>query len=262
LHGLYLADLDSHLSYHDLAGQDPVCVYLHGLGAASSADFVQVARDPKLVLYRAVLVDLIGFGFSDRPAAFPHTFAAHAAVVARLLDHLRLRDCHVIGHSMGGSIAIALAAARPDLVSGLVVAEPSLDAEDAFFSGTIVQRWTSEAEYVATGHASLIAEAKEEARAEPSHSVVGSYAGTLRTADPRAMYRCASALVTCALRETFFGLAMPRTYVYGAKTLPHRHEAWLEEGGVPIAVVPDAGHDMPVENPEAFAAAVSSTLAR
>ena len=261
MHSLYLADLDAYLCYHDLPGQEPACVYLHGLAGASSADFPQVACDPRLASHRALLVDLLGYGFSGRPAAFPHTLTAHAEVIARLLDHLRLQGCHVIGHSMGGSIAIALAAEHPDLVAGLVVAEPSLDAEDAFFSGTIVGRWKTEEEYLASGHAALIAETEADARAEPSNLVVGTYAGTLRAADPRAMYRCAHALTTCELRETFFGLNLPRTYIYGAHTLPHRHEAWLTAGDVPIAVVPDAGHDMPGEQPEAFAAVVASTLA-
>lgn len=261
MHSLYLADLDAHLSYHDLAGQAPVCVYLHGFGSASSADFPNIARDPQLVPYRALLVDLLGYGFSGKPASFPHTIEDHAEVIARLLDHLGLRDCHVIGHSMGGPIAIALAADRPDLVASLIVVEPNLDPEDAFFSGTVVARWTTEEEYLTSGHDALIAEAEEEARAMPTSLVVGSYAETLRAADPRAVYRCARALVACDVRETFFGLAKPRTYVYGARTLPHRHEAWLVAGGVPIAVVPDAGHDIPAENPEAFAGIVASTLA-
>lgn len=110
---LYFPELDAHLCYHDLPGQEPVCVYLHGLGSASSADFPAIARDPRLSPYRSLLIDLLGFGFSDHPTAFPHTLEAHAEIVARLLDHLELRQCHVVGHSMGGSVAIALAANWP-----------------------------------------------------------------------------------------------------------------------------------------------------
>jgi pimeloyl-ACP methyl ester carboxylesterase len=153
---LYLPELDAHLCYHDLPGQEPVCIYLHGLGSASSADFPAIVRDPRLSPYRALLIDLLGFGFSDHPA-FPHTLEAHAEIVARLLDHLELRQCHVIGHSMGGSVAIALAGARPDLVSGLVVAECNLDPEDATFSQMIVDQAGSEETYVASGQAALIA---------------------------------------------------------------------------------------------------------
>jgi pimeloyl-ACP methyl ester carboxylesterase len=257
MESLYLNELDAHLCYHDLPGEEPACVYLHGLGSASSADFPRIARDPRLAGYRAVLIDLLGFGFSDHPAAFPHTLEAHAGTVVRLLDHLGLHQCHVVAHSMGGSIAIALAEARPDLVSGLVVAECNFEPEDATFSQTIVDRSPSEADHVAAGHVDVIAQAEGWAAAEP---VFGSYPGTMRAADPRAVYRCSMALVGCHLRETFFGLAMPRTYVFGAKTLPHHHEPLLAAGGVPVAVVPEAGHGMVGENPEAFAAIVASTF--
>jgi pimeloyl-ACP methyl ester carboxylesterase len=257
MQNLYLPELDAHLCYHDLPGEEPVCVYLHGLGSASSADFPHIARHPELAHYRALLIDLLGYGFSDRPAAYSHTLEAHAEVIARLLDQLGLRQCHVIGHSMGGSIAIALAAARPDLVSGLVVAECNFDPEDATFSQMIVDQARSEEEYISTVHADLVAQAEGWAAAEP---VLGSFPGTLRAADPRAVYRCSIALVECHLREIFFGLAMPRTYVFGAQTLPHHHEPLLAAGGVPIAVVPEAGHMMPGENPEAFTAIIASTI--
>src|SRR3712207_2377051 len=136
----YLPELDAHLCYHDLAGEEPVCVYLHGLGTAASADFPHIAGDPQLARYRALLIALLGYGFSDRPASFSHTLEAHAEIIARLLDQLGVNQCHVTGHSMGSSIAIALAAARPDPVSGLVVAECNFDPEDATFSQMIVDQ--------------------------------------------------------------------------------------------------------------------------
>ena len=259
MQNLHLPDLDAHLCYHDLPGGEPACVYLHGLGSASSADFPLIARNPHLARYRALLIDLLGFGFSDQPAAFPHTLEAHGEIIVRLLDHLGLNQCHVIGHSMGGSVAIALAAARPDLVSGLVVAECNFDPEDATFSQMIIDQAGSEEDYISRGHAEVIAQAEGWAASEP---VLGSFPGTLRAADPRAIYRCSGALLECHLRETFFELEMPRTYIFGAQTLPHHHAPLLEAGGVPIAVVPEAGHMMPGENPEAFTAIIASTIAR
>jgi pimeloyl-ACP methyl ester carboxylesterase len=261
MHSLYLPDLAAYLRYQDLPGVEPAWVYLHGLGLASSTAFPAIVRDPRLAAQRAILIDLLGFGFSDHPPTFPHTLPAHAAVIAQLLDALGLRACTLVGHSLGGSIAIALAAARPDLIDRLVVAEPNLDPVDASFSGTLVTRWPTEAAYLADGHTTLLAEEGAAARADPTSLVAGNDVGTLRVADPRALYRCAEALVGCDLRETFFGLNLPRVYVYGERTLPHRHEAWLAEHGVPIAIVPAAGHDMPADNPAGFAAALAAAFA-
>ena len=61
----FLPEIGASLCYHDLPGRGPVCVYLHGLGSASSADFPEVAHHPRLAPYRALLVDFLGFGFSE-----------------------------------------------------------------------------------------------------------------------------------------------------------------------------------------------------
>jgi len=252
----YLEDPGVHLSYHDLPGQEPAYVFLQGLGSASSADFPEIARQPALDRYRAVLVDLLGFGFSDRPANFSHSLADHAAVVARLLEHLHLRAVCLVGHSFGGSIAIALAHARPDLVATLVVAEPNLAPEDATLSGMIAAQ--SEERYVAQGHDDLIAEAEGWATENPAF---GAYPGTLRAADPLAMHRGSVALINAHLEEDFLGLSMPRLSVFGEQTLPHSHYQLLQDTEVRIVVIPDAGHAMAGENPGDFAAALAGAIA-
>jgi pimeloyl-ACP methyl ester carboxylesterase len=100
-------------------------------------------------------------------------------------------------------------------------------------------------------------EAEDLAASDPAGA---SFPGTLRAADPRAVYRCSQALVSCHLRETFFGLTIPRMYIFGERSLPHQHLSLLHAGGVPVAVIPEAGHVMVLENPEAVAAIVASTL--
>ncbi len=251
---LDFSDLDAHLPSHDQGGLEPVCASLHGLGWSSSSDHPPIVRHPRLAPYRAILIDFLGFGFRDRPDAFPHTPEAHAAVVAYLLDHLGPRGCHVVGHGLGGSIAIVLAAARSDLVAGLVAIEPNLDPKDATLSRTIPDQ--PEEDYLATGHAALIAQAEGCAAGDPG---IASYPGTPRAA-ARGMHRSATALVASTVREAFFALRLPRTDVFGARTLPHPHEALLRAAAVVVVVVPDAGHDLLVANSEGVALALTGTL--
>jgi pimeloyl-ACP methyl ester carboxylesterase len=68
---------------------------------------------------RMVALDLPGHGESD--PALAASVEAHAVAVADFLSALEGGPTLVIGHSLGGSIAIALAAHRPDLVRGLVL---------------------------------------------------------------------------------------------------------------------------------------------
>ena len=76
--------------------------------------------------FRMLLVDFLGFGFSEQPLEYAYTMEDHADSVAELLRQLSVGSAHVVGHSMGGPVAIALAMRHPDLVGSLVVAEGNL----------------------------------------------------------------------------------------------------------------------------------------
>jgi pimeloyl-ACP methyl ester carboxylesterase len=109
-----------------------------------------------------LLVDFLGFGLSDKPENFSYTLKEHAGTLVRLLDHLGLRGCQVIAHSLGGSVAVLLADLRPDLVSFLVLAEANLDPGAGPMSGAIVQQ--SEMSYIVHGFQDDLARLRERAR--------------------------------------------------------------------------------------------------
>lgn len=75
----------------------------------------RLARD-----HRVVRIDLLGHGGSEKPGA-GYSIENQARLVAAVLDRLQIRHALVVGHSMGGDIAIALATARADLVGRLVL---------------------------------------------------------------------------------------------------------------------------------------------
>src|SRR4051794_17140085 len=126
MEALWLPGCGAFLRFCDLPGAGPAIVWLHCLGGAA-AGYVQVAGQPSLAGRRSVLVDLLGFGCSDRPEQYGYAPEEQAGTVAALLDHLGLRECVVVGHSMGGSVAITLAGLRADLVGQLVIAEAPLE---------------------------------------------------------------------------------------------------------------------------------------
>ena len=101
------------------AGQGPAVVVLHGLfGAAANFGVLQRRlRDE----YRVVALDARNHGASPHDPRMD--YAAMAADVADTLNAMGTGPAAVIGHSMGGKTAMALALARPDLVSRLLVAD-------------------------------------------------------------------------------------------------------------------------------------------
>lgn len=104
-------------------GEGPVVVLLHGLFMDHRTwDVVagELARE-----FRVVAPDLPGFGDSEKPPAskFRYDVDAFAEVIADLYAGLDLGRAAVVGHALGGAVAIALAARHPELVSRLVLVD-------------------------------------------------------------------------------------------------------------------------------------------
>lgn len=76
--------------------------------------------------------DLIGHGRSSWAA--PWTLEANVEALAALLDAEGGAPVLVVGHSFGGAVALNLAAARPDLVSGLVLLDPAVALDGAWMA--------------------------------------------------------------------------------------------------------------------------------
>lgn len=249
---LYLPEWEATVRFHDLPGDGPAVVFLHGLGCASSVDMVGMAVRPPLSAHRRLLVDLLGHGFSDRPAGFSYSLEGHARSVAAVLDGLGARGCWVIGHSMGGTVAIVLADLRPDLVSALVVAEGNLDP--GVGTGSAVIAAMSEEEYVAGGHEALAR--RFTAEAGPDDPGMAAYLGGFRAAGPRAVHRSAVGLLACiqpTARERLYRFAGSKAYVFGERSLPDPEVERLAAAGVEVIVIPGASHAMTIEAPEEMA---------
>jgi pimeloyl-ACP methyl ester carboxylesterase len=245
------------LCYHDLPGNEPTIVFLHGLGAASSEEFTQTVRHPLLTGYRMLLVDLLGFGFSERPLEYGYTMEDHADSVAELLRHLDVRGAHIVGHSSGGSVAIALAMRHPDLVRNLVVAEGNLDPGIGTASAQIAA-W-SEEDYVRDGHLAFAVEFQRSVASVPGY---GGIARTLALASPHAIHRTARSLLaerTPTFRQALEDLRLPRTYLIGERSTGFPEARWPRKG-VNVVIVPEAGHVMNVDNPDGFARAIAGAV--
>ncbi|MBY8876983.1 alpha/beta fold hydrolase [Actinacidiphila acidipaludis] len=99
-----------------------LCV--HGLGGSSQNWTALMARLAGTVAGEAL--DLPGFGHSPPPDDGNYSIAGHARAVVRLLESERRGPVHLFGNSMGGAVAVKVAAARPDLVRTLTLISPAL----------------------------------------------------------------------------------------------------------------------------------------
>jgi pimeloyl-ACP methyl ester carboxylesterase len=117
----------SMVRWSDLPGRLPARVFVHGMGGLGWARFGHVVGRPALGGHRSLVVDLPGHGLSDRPADFGYILDDHASVIAKVCEAAGLDSIDLVGHSLGGDIAVVVAGRYPELLGRLVMAEANLD---------------------------------------------------------------------------------------------------------------------------------------
>lgn len=110
------------LNGHDLhfvhAGDGPPLVFLHGV-LGSHRVWAHLAAEMS-ESHHVIAPDLFGHGGSAKPLA-DYSLGGHAGVVRDLLDNLGVRDVTLVGHSLGGGIAMEFTYLFPERVRGLVL---------------------------------------------------------------------------------------------------------------------------------------------
>ncbi|MDB5948424.1 MAG: hypothetical protein JWR65_279 [Massilia sp.] len=104
-------------------GQGPVLLLVHGL-MGQSRHFSYGVSDALAASHRVIVIDRPGSGYSPRSRSMPADLSTQAAAVAGLLRQMGAAPAIVVGHSLGGALALALALADPGCVSGCVLIAP------------------------------------------------------------------------------------------------------------------------------------------
>jgi pimeloyl-ACP methyl ester carboxylesterase len=94
-------------------------VFVHGLGGSQST--WQIVLGELAERYRVAAIDLPGHGQSDKSADADYSAAALAGAVAEALKALNVTPAIVVGHSLGGAVALHIALEHADVVAGLVL---------------------------------------------------------------------------------------------------------------------------------------------
>jgi pimeloyl-ACP methyl ester carboxylesterase len=111
------------------AGEGRPILFLHGLGGQlhhfRHTMFDRLAGD-----FRLIALDRAGSGYSVRARGGTGKLGEQAATVAAFIDAMGLEQPLIVGHSLGGGVALALAIDHPDKVSGLALLSPLTHEED------------------------------------------------------------------------------------------------------------------------------------
>ncbi|MEW9548536.1 alpha/beta fold hydrolase [Nonomuraea sp. NPDC050783] len=252
MHDAIVHPSGARMRWVELPGPGPARVYVHGLGATSAPYYAGVATHPLLTRRRSLLIDLLGFGISDRPHDFSYTLEAHADTLAAALGKAGVTDAALIAHSMGGAVAIVMAARHPGLVADLVLVDADLDPYP------LVPVPPGGSGITGYGEEEFVAEGWKEVR----DRVGPHWWSTMRLADLRGLHRTAVGLARGTeptTRELLTSLPMPRTFLHPEGDVPDDADG-LRAAGVGVVAVPESGHTIMLDNPDAFARTLRDLL--
>src|SRR5688572_1977516 len=128
-------------------GEGPPILFIHGLGAHLH-HFRHSLFDAFGPGYRLIALDRPGSGYSVRAAGATARLPEQAAVISAFIEALGLEKPLLVGHSLGGAIALATALDHPEQVSGIVLLAPLTHIEETIrpeFKGLYIRsplkRW-------------------------------------------------------------------------------------------------------------------------
>ncbi len=112
--------------YYTDSGKGSAVVFLHGFLENSTiwSPFVPLLTKK----HRVICMDLLGHGQSGS-IGYIHTMELMAEALATVLKYLKIKKCTLVGHSMGGYVALAFAENLPDVVRGLCLVNSTSRAD-------------------------------------------------------------------------------------------------------------------------------------
>ncbi|WP_308205216.1 alpha/beta fold hydrolase [Mycolicibacterium frederiksbergense] len=112
-------DIDGHQTHYIDEGSGPTLLFLHG-NPTWSFDYSKVIASLRSE-FRCIAVDYPGFGLSTAAPGYRYLPTEHAQVIGKFVDALALSQVTLVGHDWGGPIGLAAAQRRPETFSRLVL---------------------------------------------------------------------------------------------------------------------------------------------
>lgn len=259
-------------------GTGPAVVMIHGLGG-NLLNFDYALAGRLSADHRVVLIDRPGSGYSVRPDDAPANLRAQAATIAAAMRQIGLSRPLVVGHSLGGAVALTLALEHPDCVGGLVLLAPLTHAMNEVppvfrplvIASPVLRKvvgWT-----VATPLAIRNRDAVLDIVFGPD-PVPADFAlrgGGVLGLRPVAFYNTSTDLLAInddlpGIMQRYGTLAVPMAMLYGRgdRLLDHRAQGEAMKAQVPALdfELIEGGHMLPLMHPQPCEAMIRRTQAR
>jgi pimeloyl-ACP methyl ester carboxylesterase len=234
-------------------GKGHPIVFLHGFPLSSGAWHKQI--EVFRLARRVIAPDLRGFG-SSATVPGPTTMSQYAGDVHQLIERLAADPVVLVGHSMGGYVALAFALEFPQMLRGLVLVSTNAGSDTAEKAAArhataekvkaegvsvVIDAMTPKMLAPGNQNAGTVERARKMMSSSQPEGVIGALLGMAERPD-----------VTAQLAQ----IAVPTLIITGANdALIPRTESEKLNQGIPhsqLSVIPRAGHLVAFERPEDF----------
>lgn len=249
----------------DVQGDGPLLVFLHGIGGNRTNWHAQLPSFAKH--FKAVAWDARGYGASDDYEG-DLAFDDFVNDLKRVIEWFDAPRAHLVGLSMGGRIAMRFALAHPQMVTTLTL----VDTHEGFESFSAEKR----REFVQTRRAPLVsgktpadiapavARSLAGPKARPEH--VQQLIDSISALHKDSYLKSLEATVNQVTVGDISSIRAPTHFIVGADDpltpVALHHDMAKKMGGVPVTILPDAGHLSNIEQHEAFNRAALDWLLR
>jgi pimeloyl-ACP methyl ester carboxylesterase len=238
-------------------GPKETILYLHGLGC-SKEDFLGATSAGDLQAYTLVAFDFPGCGNSSYHENMALGIDDLVEITNIFVSRLPLGDLVVIGHSMGGLVALLCIEKYGEPVKGFISVEGNLASEDCFVSRQVTKYRL--AEFKGAGFRNL-----RQKLSQLKNRGYQKYVDTLKKySSPEAIFDYSPSLVSYSdngnLIQRFTILDIPKVFIYGSENKGLSYIPELREKGCEVVEIPSSDHFPFYDNPRDYYRAISNFL--
>ncbi len=245
------------IEYFIRSGLKETVLYLHGLGCSKS-DFLGATENESLNAHTLVAFDFPGHGNSGYTKKLEMDDLVE---ITRLVtEELNLQDIVIIGHSMGGLVALLFSERYSGKVKAFINLEGNLKIEDCTFS-----KQASEVDFdtfskVTFRNFKIVLQFSKKPGFKKSAEALMKY-------DPqKAMYDFSPSLVKYSdngeLIEKFASLEMPKCFIHGSENNGLSYIPEIKQKGIPVYEISNSNHFPQYDNPGEYHTVISNFLDR